>query len=102
MRHYRIDLPHVQVEEPRGAILPNDCLLILRRLSRLHREIDKGNQYCKCTDDITNGYPTLAEAKRDIGEYLMNYYNWQRPHQYNGGLPPAESEEKPKLLSGIS
>lgn len=48
------------------------------------------------------GYLSLAEAKRDIGDYLMRYYNWQRPHQYNGGLPPAEAEEKPKLLSGIS
>jgi putative transposase len=48
------------------------------------------------------GYPSLAEAKRDIGDYLMSYYNWQRPHQYNDGLPPARSEEKPKLLSGIS
>lgn len=48
------------------------------------------------------GYMTLAEAKHDIGQYLMGYYNWQRPHQYNGGLPPAEAEENPKLLSGIS
>jgi putative transposase len=48
------------------------------------------------------GYTSLAEAKHDIGQYLMGYYNWQRPHQYNGGLPPAEAEENPKLLSGIS
>ena len=48
------------------------------------------------------GYPSLLEAKRDIGHYLMSYYNWQRPHQYNGGLAPAESEKKLKLLSGIS
>jgi putative transposase len=48
------------------------------------------------------GYPSLVEAKRDIGDYLMGYYNWQRPHQYNGGVAPAESEKKLKLLSGIS
>jgi len=48
------------------------------------------------------GYTSLIEAKRDIGQYLMGYYNWQRPHQYNGGLPPAKAEENPKLLSGIS
>lgn len=40
------------------------------------------------------GYPTLMTAKRDISYYLMDYYNWQRPHQYNGGIPPAVSEEK--------
>ena len=48
------------------------------------------------------GYTSLTDAKQDIGQYLMGYYNWQRPHQYNGGLPPAEAEENPKLLSGIS
>ena len=48
------------------------------------------------------GYTSLAEAKRDIGYYLMSYYNWQRPHQYNGGLSPADAENRPKLLSGIS
>jgi putative transposase len=48
------------------------------------------------------GYMMLAEAKRDIGYYLMDYYNWQRPHQYNVGLPPAKAEEKLKSLSGIS
>ena len=48
------------------------------------------------------GYMVLAEAKRDIGYYLMDYYNWQRPHQYNAGLSPAKAEEKLKSLSGIS
>lgn len=50
----------------------------------------------------TAGYSSLSAARCDIGQYLMGYYNWQRPHQYNGGLAPAVSEEKPKLLSGIS
>ena len=48
------------------------------------------------------GYMRLTEAKRDIGYYLMDYYNWQRPHQYNAGLPPAIAEEKLKSLSGFS
>lgn len=48
------------------------------------------------------GYTSLTDARQDIGMYLMNYYNWQRPHQYNGGLPPAEAEGSPKPLSGIS
>ncbi len=26
------------------------------------------------------GYRTFAEAKKDIGHYLMDYYNWYRPH----------------------
>jgi hypothetical protein len=39
------------------------------------------------------------EAWRDIGDYLMGYYNWQRPHQYNGSLARAESEKNLKLLS---
>ncbi|MEE2730543.1 MAG: IS3 family transposase, partial [Pseudomonadota bacterium] len=42
------------------------------------------------------------EAKRDIGSYLMDYYNRQRPHAFNGGVPPVTAEEKLKTLSGIS
>lgn len=43
-----------------------------------------------------------AEAQRDIGDYLMRYYNWERPHQYNNGLPPAVAEETTKFMSGTS
>ena len=46
------------------------------------------------------GYASIAEAMRDISFYLMDYYNWQRPHQYNDGLPPAEAENRLNLLSG--
>ncbi|WP_156948493.1 integrase core domain-containing protein, partial [Marinobacterium jannaschii] len=48
------------------------------------------------------GYQSAREAQRDISFYLMERYNWQRPHQYNNGLPPAKAEEDPILLSGIS
>ncbi len=47
------------------------------------------------------GYMSLAEARKDIGHYLMEYYNYQRPHQYNDGVPPALAEEQTKLQSGI-
>jgi len=47
------------------------------------------------------GYATVNEAQRDISHYLMNQYNWQRPHQFNEGLPPAIAEEKLKTVSGI-
>ncbi len=49
-----------------------------------------------------NGYASIREAKRDISHYLMDHYNWQRPHQYNDGLPPAKAENRPNLLSGFS
>jgi putative transposase len=48
------------------------------------------------------GYRSLFEAQRDIGDYLMRYYNWQRPHSKNDGLAPAAAEEKLKSMSGIS
>jgi len=41
------------------------------------------------------------EAKRDIGSYLMEYYNRQRPHTFNDGMPPIITEEKLKTLSGF-
>lgn len=47
------------------------------------------------------GYKTAVEAQQDISFYLMERYNWQRPHQYNQGLPPGVAEEKLNLLSGI-
>lgn len=48
------------------------------------------------------GYRSAHDAQRDISHYLMHRYNWQRPHQFNGGIPPAVAEEKLNFLSGIS
>lgn len=48
------------------------------------------------------GYTSRAEAEVDVGRYLMGYYNWERPHQFNEGLPPALAEKKLNSLSRIS
>lgn len=48
------------------------------------------------------GYPSMVEAKKDISEYLMHYYNRQRPHQHNGGVAPVHAENRLNLLSGIN
>jgi putative transposase len=48
------------------------------------------------------GYLSIKQAKLDVGSYLMGYYNYQRPHSFNLGLPPAIAEEKPYSVSGIS
>ena len=50
----------------------------------------------------TTGYMSLREAKRDISYYLMDYYNWRRPHQHNDGIPPAEAENRLNSVSGFS
>src|SRR3569832_547885 len=42
------------------------------------------------------GYTSAQQAHRDISHYLMHLYNWQRPHQFNNGLAPAEDKEKQK------
>ncbi|WP_156773065.1 IS3 family transposase [Kosakonia sacchari] len=42
----------------------------------------------------TNGYAGKDEARRQIGGYILNYYNSVRPHHYNGGLTPEESENR--------
>ncbi|KIH85762.1 Mobile element protein [Pseudomonas batumici] len=44
----------------------------------------------------------MLQAQRDISDYLMHRYNWVRPHQFSGGLPPDRAEEKLKIVSGIS
>lgn len=50
----------------------------------------------------TVGYMSASLAQRDIGRFLMLWYNWQRPHQFNDGLAPAVAEEKLNAVSGIS
>jgi len=50
----------------------------------------------------TAGYRSFTEAKKDIGQYLMNYYNWYRPHRNNGGISPVLAEEKLNYVSGNS
>lgn len=47
------------------------------------------------------GYTTTQQAQRDISHYLMHWYNWIRPHQFNQGLAPAVAEEKLKTVSGV-
>lgn len=47
------------------------------------------------------GYTSFEAAKRDVGSYLIAYYNWQRPHTANGGLAPAIKEKQLNLLSEI-
>ncbi|HUE92278.1 MAG TPA: IS3 family transposase [Pseudomonas sp.] len=50
----------------------------------------------------TLGYRTAHEAQRDISHFLMHRYNWIRPHQFNGGLAPAQAEKKLNVVSEIS
>ena len=39
---------------------------------------------------LKDKYDTIAEAKRDIYEYVWSFYPNERPHQTNGYLTPAE------------
>ena len=39
---------------------------------------------------LKDKYDTIAEAKRDIYEYVWGFYPNERPHQTNGYLTPAE------------
>ncbi len=38
------------------------------------------------------GYKSFTEAQDEITDYIMAYNTQFRPHQYNGGLTPNESE----------
>ena len=48
------------------------------------------------------GYSSKGKAEKDIGLYLMDYYNWVRPHSYNDGLTPGAAEEKLNFKSGMT
>ena len=39
-----------------------------------------------------SGYGNFTEADKEITNYITGYYSETRPHQYNGGLTPNESE----------
>ncbi|EDJ1003841.1 IS3 family transposase, partial [Salmonella enterica] len=41
-----------------------------------------------------DGYAGKDEARQQINDYILNYYNSVRPHHYNGGLTPEESENR--------
>ena len=42
----------------------------------------------------TVDYGSFQEAKNSIINYITVYYRQIRPHQYNSGLSPNESEQK--------
>ncbi|WP_442800720.1 IS3 family transposase [Shewanella sp. AS16] len=42
----------------------------------------------------SSGYTCFSEAKASITQYIVGYYSQVRPHQYNGGLTPSESERR--------
>jgi transposase InsO family protein len=48
------------------------------------------------------GYMNASLAQQDIGRFLMQRYNWKRPHQFNGRLPSVVAEEKLDAVSGLS
>ena len=42
----------------------------------------------------TTGYRLFIEAENAVIKYIIGYYNQVRPHSYNGGLTPNESEKR--------
>ncbi|ULR30192.1 IS3 family transposase [Dickeya fangzhongdai] len=40
------------------------------------------------------GYVSFSDAAHAITDYIVGYYSVLRPHEYNGGLPPNESENR--------
>ena len=42
----------------------------------------------------TQGYMSFREAKQDVTDYIIGYYCEVRPHHYNAGLSPNESERR--------
>jgi len=42
----------------------------------------------------TTGYKSFEEARRRINDYIIGYCSEIRPHLYNGGLTPNESEKR--------
>ncbi|EOY2502316.1 IS3 family transposase, partial [Escherichia coli] len=43
---------------------------------------------------LVTGYINFSEAAHAITDYIVGYYSSLRPHDYNCGLPPNESENR--------
>ncbi|EGR5064090.1 IS3 family transposase, partial [Vibrio cholerae] len=41
-----------------------------------------------------SGYYSFCQAVQEIVRYIIGYYSQLRPHWYNGGLTPNESERR--------
>ncbi|GEN26435.1 hypothetical protein HVA01_00810 [Halovibrio variabilis] len=41
----------------------------------------------------TLGYRNIPEAKKDVSDYLMGYYNQQRPHSFNDGIASVAAQK---------
>ena len=48
------------------------------------------------------GYQSISAASKDINQYFMRDYNWQRPHAANAGLVTAVAEKQFNLLSSFA
>jgi putative transposase len=48
------------------------------------------------------GYHSLQETRKDVGEYLMGYYNRERVHSYNGYVTPERQESQYQPPNGVS
>ncbi len=44
--------------------------------------------------DAGGGLRKLQRGSSRITDYIVGYYSALRPHEYNGGLPPNESENR--------
>jgi len=45
------------------------------------------------------GFSSLPEAQAVVARYITGYYSLIRPHTFNGGLTPAETEARYQLAS---
>jgi len=48
-----------------------------------------------------HGIQESACGQKDVGGYLMDYHNRQRPHTFNDGILPFAAEETPKYCAGL-
>ena len=116
-----LDMAYEQRGRPQGLMFHSDqgaqyaSRLFRQRLwrYRMRQSMRRRGNCWDCADgacvpefenrmDTNHGLPNGSRAQRDISHFLMHRYNWIRPHQFNGGLAPAQAEKKLNVVSGIS
>ena len=103
------DVTYIWMGKPGGVMFHSDTSRQFRQLLWRYQIRQSMSQRGNCWDNSPMerffrslkiewmpvvGYVSFSEAAHAITDYIVGYYSALRPHEYNGGLPPNESENR--------
>ncbi|GGB53139.1 hypothetical protein GCM10011502_27900 [Oceanisphaera marina] len=83
--------------EPVNAFSEVHGLFMQINGGRLNKHLHADSAFIKLANQrgsTESGFVSFQQAKHANIDYMIGYYSDTRPHQYNGGLTPNESERQ--------